>query len=107
MPILNGFEATKHIRAHEKYNPLGARPSQPRLPEELNDRIPTFAVSASLCEAQWEDMVTRGMDGWMLKPIDFKRLRMILRGINGFITLMTIQMHGPLNRNKGPPSTAI
>ena len=27
------------------------------------------------------EMIDYGMDGWILKPIDFKRLRVILRGV--------------------------
>jgi CheY-like chemotaxis protein len=82
MPILDGFEATEHIRAHEKAHALVGLPSQSRLPGESNPRIPVFAVSASLRESQRETLLRRGMDGWILKPIDFKRLRAILRGIN-------------------------
>ncbi len=52
-----------------------------RLSKQLNGRIPIFAVSASLLEKQRADMLALGMDGWILKPIDFKRLRRILSGI--------------------------
>jgi CheY-like chemotaxis protein len=80
MPILNGFEATVKIRKFEtdSIDPAG---KSRRLSYELNGRIPIFAVSASLRESQREDMLNLGMDGWILKPIDFKRLRGILSGI--------------------------
>jgi CheY-like chemotaxis protein len=84
MPILNGFEATEQIRAYEKANPLPRQSSHSQLLEGLNSRIPIFAVSASLYESQRESMIDIGMDGWILKPIEFKRLRMILRGITDF-----------------------
>ena len=53
----------------------------PRASQVLNGRLPIFAVSASLFEEQRDDMYNLGMDGWILKPIDFKRLRIILRGV--------------------------
>ena len=77
MPLLNGYEATERIRAVERD---GKNPRD-RLSQQLNGRIPIFAVSASLFEVQREEMYQLGMDGWILKPIDFKRLRVILRGV--------------------------
>lgn len=81
MPILNGFEATKCIRSLEQLT-FEESPDEPiRLSKHLNGRIPIFAVSASLLESQRDDMLELGMDGWILKPIDFKRLKLILKGI--------------------------
>lgn len=62
-----------------KLKPEGA-PSQ-RLSQCMNGRIPIFAISASLREEQREQMKEYGIDGWILKPVDFKRLFTILRGI--------------------------
>ena len=76
MPLLNGYEATERIRALEQDHGLIDRVSH-----QLNGRIPIFAVSASLFETQREELYKLGMDGWILKPIDFKRLRVILRGV--------------------------
>ncbi|KAK0201594.1 hypothetical protein DFS33DRAFT_1348574 [Desarmillaria ectypa] len=77
MPILNGFEATEKIRAVEAESPV----STLRLSHRLNGRIPMFAVSASLFEQQRDKLLKCGMDGWILKPIDFKRLGVILSGV--------------------------
>lgn len=44
-------------------------------------RIPIFAVSASLLEREKETYMNAGFDGWILKPIDFKRLETLLFGI--------------------------
>lgn len=44
-------------------------------------RIPIFAVSASLLEREKDTYMTAGFDGWILKPIDFKRLEHLLLGI--------------------------
>ncbi|KIK92491.1 hypothetical protein PAXRUDRAFT_34497 [Paxillus rubicundulus Ve08.2h10] len=80
MPILNGFESTERIREVESKTPLG--PASNRRPSlELNGRIPIFAVSASLLERQRAELVGHGFDGWILKPIDFSRLRVLLKGI--------------------------
>ncbi|KAK0188256.1 phytochrome-like protein [Armillaria mellea] len=77
MPILNGFEATEQIRGVEAKSPS----STLRLSHRLNGRIPIFAVSASLFEQQRDKLSKCGMDGWILKPIDFKRLGVILSGV--------------------------
>jgi DNA-binding response OmpR family regulator len=78
MPILNGLEATQQIR-HLEATKL-ARTD--RLAHSLNGgRIPIFAVSASLVERQREELEHIGIDGWILKPIDFGRLYTILRGV--------------------------
>ncbi|KAJ7505555.1 hypothetical protein B0H11DRAFT_1796399 [Mycena galericulata] len=79
MPILNGYEATERIRALEK-STLSEGSS--RLSNSLNGgHIPIFAVSASLQEHRREEMANYGIDGWILKPIDFKRLKVILKGV--------------------------
>ena len=77
MPILNGLEATERIRELE----TSSLPRKDRVSHVLNGRIPIFAVSASLLERQRGELAATGLDGWILKPIDFKRLRIILRGV--------------------------
>lgn len=44
-------------------------------------RTPIFAVSASLVEKERSTYVDAGFDGWILKPVDFKRLHTLLDGI--------------------------
>lgn len=82
MPIVDGFEATQRIRAMEgdPTSPIGVRSSN-RPSHKLNGRIPIFAVSASLREQQRNELINYGLDGWILKPIDFKRLNVILKGV--------------------------
>ena len=78
MPILDGLEATQQIR-HLEATKLA---KSDRLTHSLNGgRIPIFAVSASLVERQRDELKQIGIDGWILKPIDFKRLYTILRGV--------------------------
>lgn len=79
MPILDGFGATKGIRHIESSKPLN---TLPRRSTALVGRMPIFAVSASLTEDQRDYMVELGMDGWILKPIEFKRMAVLLSGIH-------------------------
>jgi hypothetical protein len=46
-----------------------------------NGRVPIFAVSASLVERERQTYINAGFDGWILKPIDFKRLNVLLLGL--------------------------
>ncbi|KAF8208613.1 hypothetical protein K438DRAFT_1961208 [Mycena galopus ATCC 62051] len=79
MPILDGYAATQRIRALEKSSPP---PDKPRLSNRLNGgHIPIFAVSASLKEHRRQEMANYGIDSWILKPIDFQRLKVILTGV--------------------------
>lgn len=71
MPILNGFEATERIRAMKGK-------SNERQSWKINGHIPIFAVSASLNESQYDFMRQLGIDGWILKPIDFPRMSKLL-----------------------------
>lgn len=77
MPIVDGLTSTKMIRSFEKSFPdefLSTRAA-------LNGRVPIFAVSASLVEKNRQVYIDAGFDGWILKPIDFKRLTVIMLGI--------------------------
>lgn len=71
MPIVDGLTSTTLIRAFERSAALGG----------LYRRIPIFAVSASLLEKDMAIYTEAGFDGWILKPIDFKRLHVLLEGI--------------------------
>ncbi|KAK2627170.1 hypothetical protein QTJ16_003136 [Diplocarpon rosae] len=77
MPIVDGLTATKMIRSYEKSH-LESNLS-PRAAK--NGRVPVFAVSASLVERERQNYINAGFDGWILKPIDFKRLNILLLGI--------------------------
>ncbi|XXG95397.1 hypothetical protein Hte_001659 [Hypoxylon texense] len=77
MPIVDGLASTKMIRAFEKSDEC---PKLSALAAEYK-RVPIFAVSASLMERERATYVNAGFDGWILKPIDFKRLNILLEGI--------------------------
>ncbi|KAM0499614.1 hypothetical protein ACHAPB_005941 [Verticillium nonalfalfae] len=77
MPIVDGLTSTKMIRSFEqshencRHSALAAH----------NGRVPIFAVSASLIEREKKTYADAGFDGWILKPVDFKRLHTLLLGI--------------------------
>ncbi|KAI2681248.1 hypothetical protein LCP963914a_6758 [Penicillium roqueforti] len=77
MPILDGMRATRAIREFESKTPKEA------LSEKAihNDRVPIFAVSASLVEKDRDNYIDIGFDGWVMKPINFARLNILLSGI--------------------------
>jgi len=78
MPIVDGLSSTKRIRelertdGHAGLSVLASR----------HGRTPIIAVSASLVEREKDTYVNAGFDGWILKPIDFKRLETLLSGIS-------------------------
>lgn len=77
MPIVDGLRSTEMIRqieANGEHGSLSATASN-------HGRIPIFAVSASLIEREKDNYTNTGFDGWILKPIDFKRLEHLLFGI--------------------------
>ncbi|BGP57501.1 hypothetical protein JCM8202v2_005145 [Rhodotorula sphaerocarpa] len=78
MPIMNGIDASRNIRRVEGEHPLAE--ADQRITARLNRGIPIFAVTASLPERERHTIVDAQLDGWLLKPIDFKRLRTLLRG---------------------------
>lgn len=80
MPVMDGYEATERIRSLEKGRALADRPSHQR-----NGRIPIIAVSASLFEHQRAKLCELGIDGWILKPIDWMRLCVLFHGIDDLL----------------------
>lgn len=77
MPIVDGLTSTKMIRSYEKTHEESDL--SPRA--KANGRVPILAVSASLVERERQAYIDAGFDGWILKPIDFKRLNTLLTGI--------------------------
>lgn len=77
MPFLDGMAATRKIRQFEKEN-------SPTLSQNITlySRIPIIAVSASLTESALKFYIESGLDGWILKPIDFARLEAILAAVH-------------------------
>ncbi|KAM3087730.1 hypothetical protein ACMFMG_001806 [Clarireedia jacksonii] len=78
MPIANGLEATRMIRASEKASSTPVPVSKRAI---SYGRLPIIAVSASLVESKRLEYMECGFDGWLMKPIDFKRLEDILTAV--------------------------
>ena len=76
MPIVDGLTSAKLIRSFEK-----THPGQLSRCASLNGRIPIIAVSASLIEKDRQMYIDGGFDGWILKPVDFQRLSVLLHAI--------------------------
>lgn len=77
MPIVGGLGSTKMIRAFEASEDANRLSSV----AANHGRVPIFAVSASLLEREKDTYVEAGFDGWILKPIDFRRLNTLMLGI--------------------------
>jgi two-component system, sensor histidine kinase and response regulator len=65
MPVMNGLEATAHIRAGER---AGAR------------RLPIVAMTAHAMRGDRERCLEAGMDGYLVKPIQADELIVALEG---------------------------
>jgi DNA-binding response OmpR family regulator len=78
MPIVDGLTSAQMIRSFEL---TPAHSGHSKLAQN-NGRIPIIAVSASLVEEDRKKYIDAGFDGWILKPIDFKRLNHLLHGIH-------------------------
>ncbi|CAG7950169.1 unnamed protein product [Penicillium salamii] len=77
MPIVDGMTAATMIREAES-SPSQSSDTNQYSPSE---RVPIFAVSASIVEKNEKDYIDAGIDGWIMKPIDFARLNTLLAGI--------------------------
>lgn len=51
---------------------------------QLGRRVPIFAVSASLDQHSQDSLQAAGFDGWLSKPINFKRLGKVLEGLSSY-----------------------
>ncbi|KWV45822.1 hybrid sensor histidine kinase/response regulator [Bradyrhizobium macuxiense] len=67
MPLLNGIEATKRIRAHEADQP--------------GRRTPILALTANTLVEDRYACFEAGMDGFLVKPLDHEKLEEALAGL--------------------------
>lgn len=77
MPIADGYTATRMIRDFESKAGSDSLSNTVK----ANSRVPIFAVSASLLESERQKYIATGFDGWVMKPIIFTRLNVLLSGI--------------------------
>jgi CheY-like chemotaxis protein len=80
MPIMDGYDSTKAIRAFEESRTSDTASQRSSISSSKN-YVPIIAVSASLVEREHDFYVDVGFDGWILKPIPFDRLRHIMSGV--------------------------
>lgn len=76
MPLVDGVQSTRLIRDYERTATPNASPKV-----AAYGRMPIIAVSASLKERSQREYVVAGFDGWITKPIDFKRLEKIIDAV--------------------------
>ena len=69
MPEMDGFEATRIIRKHERES--GALPGRQR-------RLPIIALTASAVKGDREQCLEAGMDDYLAKPLESDRLMEVL-----------------------------
>ncbi|MGM0767665.1 MAG: PAS domain S-box protein [Pseudomonadota bacterium] len=86
MPVMDGMEATRQIRAAEK----------------AGHHIPIIALTASVTEEDYANCIAAGMDAVERKPIDFDAL------CSRIDSLLPSQAREPLqDHDNGPPNTGI
>lgn len=93
MPICDGYTATRRIREIESKASTAGEDSSNNNDDDddtqqgvkqrhsaTEDQVPIFAVSASLHEHQKNQLLECGFSGFVLKPLDFARLDLLMRG---------------------------
>jgi len=75
MPIMDGFEASRSIREYEK-----SQKSDGRKPKH----IPIIALTANVLEVDIQSCLDSGMDDYLSKPIDSKKLIELIKKYSGF-----------------------
>jgi CheY-like chemotaxis protein/HPt (histidine-containing phosphotransfer) domain-containing protein len=79
MPVMDGLEATRRIRA-----------------EEISRRTPIIAMTANAMEADRERCLQAGMDDYLSKPIKAQELRQMLQHFSSSSVLMSQTRPAPL-----------
>jgi lactose/cellobiose-specific phosphotransferase system IIC component len=74
MPEMDGYEATRRIRAWEKEHP----PEDPESPNGIPRGIPIVAMTANVFREDVEKCLAAGMNGHVGKPLDFNEVLRIL-----------------------------
>ncbi|QDT39346.1 ammonium transporter [Stratiformator vulcanicus] len=76
MPVMDGFDATRHIRMAEDHELLG----------RTGGRLPVIALTANAVKGDRERCLESGMDGYLTKPIERDKLLEAIRDITDKIS---------------------
>lgn len=90
MPTMDGYDATRLIRASE--------------PEGV--RVPIIAMTAGAVEGDRERALEAGMDDFLTKPVDFRRLHQVLRRWVPTARLDPPAPAGPASSGRAPTAAA-
>ncbi len=88
MPIMDGFEAARSIREYEKSQISD---------EKKNKHIPIIALTANVLEVDIQSCLDSGMDDYLPKPIDSKKLIELIKKYSGFSHIEAVS---EIERNK-------
>jgi osomolarity two-component system sensor histidine kinase NIK1 len=69
MPVMDGLDATLHIREYEREN-------------NIENRTPIVALTANTMDNDREKCLSYGMNEFMAKPFDMDRLNQIFRELH-------------------------
>ncbi len=89
MPEMDGFEATRAIRKHER---------EAGLPRDRQDRLPIIALTANAIRGDRELCLEAGMDDYLAKPLEPRRLMEMLGRY--------LPKHGAVGTAAGPQEPA-
>ncbi|KAI6711872.1 hypothetical protein JHW43_005587 [Diplocarpon mali] len=81
MPSVDGALAARMIRFYEKESSFRAQQANGRDMPPPKQRVPILAMSTQLDEENRFEYIQNGFDGWIVKPLDFQRLDLILQGV--------------------------
>ncbi|KUJ09902.1 uncharacterized protein LY89DRAFT_760652 [Mollisia scopiformis] len=80
MPLVDGALSARMIRFWEKESQLRP-PSDGREVQSPKQRVPIIAVASEIDNDSRFEYIQSGFDGWALKPLDFRRLDLMLQGV--------------------------
>lgn len=83
MPIMNGYEATQHIREYEKTS---------------GGHIPIVAMTAHAMQGMREECLLHGMDSYLSKPINTEALLRELDVLGGHVKESSLLTETPIGR---------